>query len=66
VARSFCVKIKLPKEIPKIAKCLKLRYSIDFKKKKKDRLLRSPKFRHACEGRHPEIFEKTGFPPSRE
>jgi hypothetical protein len=37
-----------------------------FKKKEIDRLVRSPKFRHACEGRHPEIFEKTGFPPSRE
>jgi hypothetical protein len=38
VARSFCVKIKLPKKLPKIAKCLKclkLRYSIDFKKRKK-------------------------------
>jgi hypothetical protein len=34
VAKSFCVKIKLPKEMPKIAKCLKLRYSIDFKKEK--------------------------------
>jgi hypothetical protein len=31
-----------------------------------DRLLKSPKFRHACEGRHPKIFENTGFPPSRE
>jgi hypothetical protein len=35
VARSFCVKIKLPKEMPKIVKCLKLRYSIDFKKRKR-------------------------------
>jgi hypothetical protein len=38
VARSFCVKIKFPKEMPKIAKCLKclkLRYSIDFIKRKK-------------------------------
>jgi hypothetical protein len=37
VARSFCETIKLPKEMPKIAKCLKclkLRYSIDFIKKK--------------------------------
>ena len=38
VARSFCETIKLPKEMPKIAKCLKclkLRYSIDFIKRKK-------------------------------
>jgi hypothetical protein len=38
VARSFCVKIKFPKEMPKVAKCLKclkLRYSIDFIKRKK-------------------------------
>jgi hypothetical protein len=38
VARSFCVKIKFPKEMPKIAKCLKclkLRYSIDLIKRKK-------------------------------
>jgi hypothetical protein len=34
VARSFCAKIKLPNEMPKIAKCLKLRYSIDLKKEK--------------------------------
>jgi len=36
-ARSFCETIKLPKEVPKIAKCLKclkLRNSIDFMKKK--------------------------------
>ncbi len=42
VARSFCVKIKLPKEMPKIAKCLKclkLRYSIDFIKRKKQGML---------------------------
>jgi hypothetical protein len=31
-----------------------------------DKLVRSPKIRHACEGRHPELFENTGFPPSRE
>jgi hypothetical protein len=31
-----------------------------------DKLVKSPKFRHACEGRHPELFENTGFPPSRE
>ena len=31
-----------------------------------DKLAKSPKFRHACEGRHPELFENTGFPPSRE
>jgi len=31
-----------------------------------DGLVRSPKFRHACEGRHPEVFEITGFPPLRE
>jgi hypothetical protein len=38
VARSFCETIKLPKEMPKIAKCLKclkLMYSIDFIKRKK-------------------------------
>jgi len=27
-----------------------------------DKLLKSPKFRHACEGRYPELFENTGFP----
>jgi hypothetical protein len=27
-----------------------------------DKLIKSPKFRHACEGRHPELFENTGFP----
>jgi len=31
-----------------------------------DKLVKSPKFHHACEGRHPELFENTGFPPSRE
>ena len=31
-----------------------------------DNLVKSPKFRHACKGRHPELFENTGFPPSRE
>jgi len=31
-----------------------------------DKLAKSPKFRHACEGRHPELFENAGFPPSRE
>jgi hypothetical protein len=30
-----------------------------------DKLVKSPKFRHACEGRHPELFENTGFPPSQ-
>ena len=30
-----------------------------------DKLVKSLKFRHACEGRHPEIVENTGFPPSR-
>ena len=38
MARSFCVPIKLPKEMAKIAKCLKclkLRYAIDFIKRKK-------------------------------
>ncbi len=38
VARSFCEAIKLPKEMPKIAKCLKclkLRNSIDFIKRRK-------------------------------
>jgi len=36
VARFFCEIIKLPKEMPKIAKylkCLKLRYSIDLNRK---------------------------------
>ena len=28
-----------------------------------DKLVKSPKFRHACEGRYPELFENTGFPP---
>ncbi len=46
VAISFCIKIKLPTEMPKIAKCLKclkLRYSIDFiKRKKQSMLLYSP------------------------
>jgi hypothetical protein len=28
-----------------------------------DKLVKSPKLRHACEGRHPELFENTGFPP---
>jgi hypothetical protein len=31
-----------------------------------DGFVKNPKFRHACEGRHPELFENTGFPPSRE
>jgi len=31
-----------------------------------DEPVKSPKFRHACEGRHPEPFEITGSPPSRE
>jgi len=31
-----------------------------------DKLVKSPKFRHACEGRHPEVFENIGFPLSRE
>jgi hypothetical protein len=38
VARSFCETIKLPQEMPKIAKCLKclkLRNSIDLIKRKK-------------------------------
>jgi hypothetical protein len=35
MARSFCEPIKLPKVMPKMAKCLKLRYSIDFIKRKK-------------------------------
>jgi hypothetical protein len=38
VAKLICVEIKFPKEMPKIAKCLnclKLRYSIDFIKRKK-------------------------------
>jgi hypothetical protein len=28
--------------------------------------LEKVKFRHACEGRHPELSENTGFTPSRE
>ena len=38
MARSFCETIKPPQEMPKIAKCLKclkLRYSIDFIRRKK-------------------------------
>ena len=35
-------------------------------KSKIDKLVKGPKFRHACEGRYPELFENTGFPPSRE
>jgi len=31
-----------------------------------DNLVKSPKFRHTCEGRHPELSKNTGFPPSRE
>jgi hypothetical protein len=31
-----------------------------------DKLVKSRLFRHACEGRYPELFENTGFPPSRE
>jgi hypothetical protein len=31
-----------------------------------DKPVKSPKLRRACEGRHPEPFENTGFPPSRE
>jgi hypothetical protein len=31
-----------------------------------DKPVKSPKVRHACEGRHPEPFENTGFPPWRE
>jgi hypothetical protein len=30
-----------------------------------EKLVKSLKFRHACEGRHPEPFEITGFLPSR-
>jgi hypothetical protein len=33
VAKSFCETVQLPKELPKIAKCLKLRYSVDINKK---------------------------------
>jgi hypothetical protein len=42
VTRSFGETIKLPKEMPKVAKCLKclkLRYSVDFNKKTKGRVL---------------------------
>jgi len=31
-----------------------------------DKPAKSPKFRHACEGRYPELPENTEFPPSRE
>jgi len=33
MARSFCEPIKLPKVMPKTAKCLKLWYSIDLNRK---------------------------------
>jgi hypothetical protein len=45
VAKSFCETIKLPKEMPKIAKCLKclkLMYSIDFIKKNKQGMYLKP------------------------
>jgi len=29
---------------------------------KTDTFAKNPKYRHACEGRHPEPFEITGFP----
>ena len=31
-----------------------------------DKPVKSLELRHACEGRHPEIFKNTGFPPSQE
>jgi len=31
-----------------------------------DGYVKSHQYRHACEGRHPEAFEITGFPPSLE
>jgi hypothetical protein len=37
-----------------------------YKMFKFDKLVKSPKFSHACEGRHPELNENTGFPLSRE
>jgi len=49
------------KRKPRFIGELKIEYSI-----KNDKLVKSPKLRHACEGRHPELFENTGFPPSRE
>ncbi len=43
-----------------------LHLNILYDRIKLDNLVKSPKFRHACEGRHPELIENTGFPPSRE
>jgi len=40
--------------------------TFNYQQNKPDEPVKSPKFRHACEGRHPEPFEITGFPPSRE
>jgi len=39
---------------------------LHFSSSNPDKLVKSPKFSHAFEGRHPELFENTGFPPSRE
>jgi hypothetical protein len=41
-------------------------YSFDFYLNNFDKLKKSPKFRHASEGKHPELFENPGFAPSRE
>jgi hypothetical protein len=53
VARSFCETIKLPKEMPKIAKCLKclkLRYSIDFKRAERSDINKSSIFNSGLSG----------------
>jgi len=36
------------------------KFNHQFTKQRYDKLVKSPKFRHACEGRHPETFENTG------
>ena len=51
---------------PRLAKiCIMLTILIQLFLTKIDKLVKSPKLRHACEG-SPELFENTGFPPSRE
>jgi len=42
--------------------CIKLEIQTFYETVKVDKLVKSPKFRHACECRHPELFENTGFP----
>ena len=43
-----------------------LKKAVEILSFKFDGLVKSPKLRHACEGRHPEVSENTGFPLSRE